>query len=244
MSIQLKARPLQVKKAAADDVSVWLAFLDTPAFRFDELLSPEERGRAERFYFQRDRDRFIARRGILRILLGCYLGVEPECVELSRGEKGKPVIAGAPGGDTLHFNLSHSENMALFAFSSEHEIGVDIEQMRDNVEMAQLVERFFSEKEKEEWRALPESQRKEAFFNGWTRKEAFTKATGEGLTMPLDSFDVSLAPGEPARLLGIEGRANAASAWTMLDLRPAAGFAAALAIEGKIGTFSLRRWAG
>jgi 4'-phosphopantetheinyl transferase len=179
----------------------------------------------------------------LRILLGCYLGVEPERVPISHGENGKPVIAGGTNGEELHFNLSHSGGMAIYAFSGDSEIGVDIEQIRDNVEMTRLVERFFSAREKTEWRDLLESQRTEAFFNGWTRKEAFTKATGEGLSMPLDSFDVSLAPDEPARLLAINGDAGAASGWTMQDLKPASGFAAALTIEGITGAIDIRRWA-
>jgi 4'-phosphopantetheinyl transferase len=120
---------------------------------------------------------------------------------------------------------------------------VDIEQVRDNIEMTELVDRFFSAGEKEAWHSLLESQRKEAFFNAWTRKEAFTKATGAGLAMPLDSFDVSMVPGEPARLLGIDSDEKAAAGWSMQDIKPATGFAAALAMEGKIGTIDLRYWA-
>ncbi len=243
MNIRLTVRRPHEMKTTGDGIDVWLAFLDAPDSRFEGMLSPDERQRAGRFHFQSDRDRFIARRAILRILLGCYLGIEPESVRFSRGEKGKPVITGITNRELLHFNLSHSENMAIYAFSPDHEVGVDIEQMRDNIEMTRLVERFFSDREKEEWRTLPESQRREAFFSGWTRKEAFTKATGDGLTMPLDSFDVSLAPGEPARLLGINGEAEAALKWTMRDLRPAADFAAALAVEGNPCTVNLHRWA-
>jgi len=243
MNIQLKVPELRERKSIRDEVHIWLASLDMPVTKFHGLLAADERERAERFHFKKDRDRFITQRGILRILLGCYLGVEPESVQFSRGEHGKPLIADALNGEALHFNLSHSQNMAIYAFSGDGEIGVDIEQIRDNIEMTQLVDRFFSTREKTAWHSLPETQRREAFFNAWTRKEAFTKATGDGLSMPLDSFDVSIAPGEAARLLGIDSDEKTAAEWSIQDIKPATGFAAALAMEGKIGTIDFRYWA-
>ena len=243
MNIQSRVSLHKEKNSVRDEVHVWLASLDIPVTKFHGLLAADERERAERFHFKKDRDRFIAQRGILRIILGCYLGVEPESVQFTHGENGKPLIADGQNGEGLHFNLSHSENMAIYAFSDHREIGVDIEQIRDNIEMTQLVDRFFSAKEKAAWHSLPESQRKEAFFNAWTRKEAFTKATGAGLAMPLDRFDVSIAPGEAARLLGIDSDEKTAAEWSIQDIKPATGFAAALAMEGKIGTIDFRYWA-
>jgi 4'-phosphopantetheinyl transferase len=131
----------------------------------------------------------------------------------------------------LHFNLSHSNGVALFAFARDYEIGVDIEKVRDIAEMEQIAIGFFSPKEYRFFRELPENMKKEAFFNCWTRKEAFIKAIGAGLSYPLNKFDVSLAPGQPARLMEIEGNSKAISRWCIQELKPTIGFVAAFAIE-------------
>jgi len=138
--------------------------------------------------------------------------------------------------------LSQSDGLALYAFTRDREIGVDIEHIRDISEMEQIAEQFFSARENAVFRTLPKSKKKEAFFNCWTRKEAFIKAIGEGLSWPLDSFDVSLIPGEPARLLKIEGDSKAASRWSIQDLKPAFGFAAAFAVKGRSGRVHCWQW--
>ena len=242
MNIHLKVPHLRDIKLSQDEVHIRLASLDIPISRFRRLLDVDEQKRAERFHFEKDKNRFIVRRGILRILLSYYLGGEPESVLFSYGEKGKPVIADEFNRERLHFSLSHSRGMAIYAFYLDHEVGVDIEQIRDITEMAQLAERFFSASEKTTWRALPESQKKEAFFNCWTRKEAFIKATGDGLSYPLDGFDVSLIPGMPAKLVAIRGDEKAAAPWSIHDIKPASGFAGAFAIRGQISNIDCRRW--
>ncbi len=216
--------------------------MDRPISQYYSLLAANERKRAERFHFEKDRNRFIVRRGILRILLGCYLGVEPSRLLFSYGKNDKPVLADIYDSTEMHFNLSHSEGLAIYAFTGDREIGIDIEQIRDIPDMEQIFERFFSPRENEVFHILPESRRKEAFFNCWTRKEAFIKATGDGLSMPLDKFDVSLVPGEPARLLRIEGDTEEAQRWSMQDLKDASGFAAALAVKGPCGNIRSWQW--
>ncbi len=175
--------------------------------------------------------------------MGGYLGIEPESVRFTYGEKGKPEISPELNKAGIHFNLSSSEDAAIYAFSQGHEVGVDIEQTREIKKMAQLVQRFFSISEKTQFCSLPESQKKAAFFSGWTRKEAFIKATAKGLSFPLTGFDVSLAPGEPAKLIAIKGNADIASQWSIRDLKIAHGFAGALAVKGHVNKINYRQWA-
>ena len=203
----------------------------------------DERIRAERFHFEEHRKCFIIRRGILRTILGYYLGVEPSRLQFCYGKNEKPVLADTFGKGKVHFNLSYSEGLALYAFTRYHEIGVDIEYIRDVSEMEQIVERYFSAREKDVFQALPEGDKKEAFFNCWTRKEAFIKSTGDGLSWPLDRFDVSLVPGEPARLLSIDGDSKAVCRRLIQNLKPAPGFAAAFAVEGRSWEVHYWQWA-
>jgi len=203
----------------------------------------DERMRAERFHFEEHRECFIIRRGILRTILGYYLSVEPSRLQFCYGKNEKTALADTFGKGKVHFNLSHSEGLALYAFTRYREIGVDIEYIRDVPEMKQIVERYFSAREKDVFQVLPERKKKEAFFNCWTRKEAFIKSTGDGLSWPLDRFDVSLVPGEPARLLRIDGDSKAASRWLIQDLKSAPGFAAAFAVEGRSWEVHYWQWA-
>ncbi len=228
-----------------DEIHVWCASLDQPVSQFQRLrqtLSMDERTKAERFHFERDRKRFNAGRGILRTILGWYLGGEPNRLQFCYGKNGKPALADTFGNGGIHFNMSRSVGLALYAFTRDREIGVDIERVRDISEMDQIAERFFSVKENAVFRTLPKSKRKEAFFRCWTRKEAFIKAIGKGLSMPLDKFDVALVPGKPARLIRIEGDSKEASRWTIRELKPAAGFAAAFALEGRSRRLRCWQW--
>lgn len=223
---------------APHEIHVWCASLDQPLSRFQMLsqtLSLDERTKAQRFHFEQDRKHFIIRHGILRTILGCYLSVEASRLQFCYGKNGKPALANIFGKGKIHFNLSYSHGIALFAFAQDHEIGIDIEHVRDISEIDQIAEQFFSVTENAVFSSLPESEKKEAFFNCWTRKEAFIKAIGCGLYLPLEKFDVSVAPGEQARLLRIDGDSKRACRWTIQDLKPTSGFAAAFAVE-------VRRW--
>ena len=191
---------------------------------FEVLLSDDERERAERFRFEHLRRSFILGRGSLRVLLGHRLHVEPEAIHFEYGARGKPRLA-TPA--TLHFNASQSGDFALFAFTSGCELGIDVERTRSMPDLKNIADRFFCREEAAELMALPPEEREAAFFRCWTRKEAYIKAVGDGLAIPLDSFRVSLH--EPARFLHFGKEEAPAQSWTLHNLQLADGFAAALA---------------
>jgi 4'-phosphopantetheinyl transferase len=235
--------PLSPPHPATNEIHIWFAFLDYPIAQLQILshtLSADELLKAERFHFDRDRNRFITTHGILRTILGRYLSVEPSRLQFCCGKHGKPELAGILDNGTVRFSFSRSNTVALYAFTRHHEVGIDVEEIRELDDSDQIAETFFSRSEKKTLFRLSEGEKKEAFFSCWTRKEAFLKAIGEGLYHPLDRFDVSLAPGEPARLISVGGDSIEASQWTIQDLKPAAGFAAAIAVKG-LG-WRLRCW--
>lgn len=214
-----------------EHVHVWRAALDQPAAcvqRLSTTLSADERARAARFYFERDRRRFIVGRGSLRTILGRYLGLQPEQLRFCYSAHGKPYLDLA-----LRFNLAHSHGLALYAITSGREVGVDVEYVHPITGLDRLVERFFSARERTALRALPASQKQEAFFNCWTRKEAYVKAIGDGLACPLDQFDVSLTPGKPARVLSVAGDSRRACRWFIQGVASAPGYVAAVATTGR-----------
>jgi 4'-phosphopantetheinyl transferase len=228
---------------AEGEVHVLLAALDTlPAGALTARLSPEERARAERFHFARDRQRFVGARGLLRGLLGRYLGIEPAALQFAYGPRGKPSLMAEGGPGRLRFNVSHSGGLALLAFAWGRELGVDIEWERPVPEAESIARSHFSPHERAALSRLAPAERSRAFFRCWTRKEAFIKATGDGLSLPLDVFDVTLAPGEPARLLRVRGDEKEAGRWWMEDLEPAPGFAGALAVKGRPSRLACWIW--
>lgn len=206
-------------------VDTYCVDVDAPevdAGRYGAILSAEERNRADRFRFDRHRRRYVARRGILRELIGFYLDCDPAAVAFVRNAYGKPAVA---RGD-LHFNLSHSHGTALYAFCHNVDVGCDIERRDPKFAAEQIPELFFSRDEVHTLRSLPLNEQTEAFFNCWTRKEAYIKAVGHGLSIALDSFDVSLASSEPAALRrGCEG-------WSVQSFEPMLGFQAAVVAQG------------
>lgn len=206
-------------------VDTYCVDVDTPeldADRYGVILSAEERGRAGQFRFERHRRRYVARRGILRELIGSYLDCDPAGVAFVHNAYGKPAVARSD----LRFNLSHSHGMALYAFCRSADVGCDIERRDPKFAAEQIPERFFSPDEVRALRSLPLNEQTEAFFNCWTRKEAYIKAEGHGLSIALDSFDVSLAPSEPAVLRrGCEG-------WSVQSFEPMPGFQAAIVAQG------------
>ena len=226
--------------AAAGEVHVWRARLDqdeATLLRLARLLSADERARARKFYFRRDRDHFVAARGALRTILGRYAATPPELLCFSYNEYGKPALS---GGGPLRFNASHSNGVALYAVTAGREVGVDLEFVRADFAGVEIAESFFSRREVSALRALPPGALTDAFFDCWTRKEAYIKARGEGLSHPLERFTVSLAPGEPAALLCTDDDPREAARWSLVRLPPGEGFRAALAVEGGMPT--VRRW--
>lgn len=215
------------------EVHVWQFCSATQDSGLDgqELLSQDERQRAARFHFSEDRERFIASRGILRTLLGTYLERESASLRFQYWDKGKPWLPKAPD---LHFNVAHSGEIIVWAFARDRRVGIDVEEIRTDFSTQEIAERFFSSSERRALGALASSQRHRAFFQCWTRKEAFLKATGDGLSLPLDQFDVTLAPSQPAQLLQTRPDHKEAERWTMhnLDLHP--NYAAALVVERQV----------
>lgn len=228
---------------AAGEVHVWRVALEWPGDTapLERLLATDERQRAARFHFDRDRRHFVIGRATLRALLGRYLGAPPEGLQLRYNAFGKPELAGATTG-TPAFNLSHAHGLALYAFGIGRALGVDIEYIRHDIEADQIAGHFFSPAERAALAQLPAAERRAAFFRCWTRKEAYIKAHGMGLSLPLDQFDVSLLPGEPARLLATRTDPADAARWSLCALEPGDGWAAALAAEGH--GWRLRCWQG
>lgn len=220
-----------VRSPVAGEVHVWYVDIDGGALSSAaKLLSADEIDRADRFHFERDRRRFMLARAALRRRLGAYLGCPPQDVHFDYGAHGKPVLS-APATPTLRFNVSHAGGRALLGFTCGCEVGVDLERLVEVPDALDLAARFFAPSERAALETVEPGQRSRAFLNGWTRKEAFVKAVGEGLGFPLDRFGVSLSPDEPARLLALED--GDPTAWTLSDLEPEAGYLAAVAVQGR-----------
>jgi 4'-phosphopantetheinyl transferase len=225
-----------------DEVHVWRAYLDQDRLTvqtFLAILSPDERERASKFYFQRDREHFMVARGALRIILSRYVNLSPRQIRFAHNRYGKPSLS-REANDDLRFNISHAHGIAVYAVTRGREVGIDVEWVRKDFASLEIAERFFSPTEVSMLRALPPNLRTVAFFNCWTRKEAYIKARGEGLSQPLDRFTVSLALGAPALLLSTDDDPQEVARWSLRELTLAPEYVAALAIEGH--DWRLRCW--
>ena len=214
----------------ARDVHVWRVSLDVerPALQhLWSILTPDEQARANRFRFSTDRTRFIAARAHLRGVLGLYAHEEPSQLKISYARHGKPYLPHR----RLRFNISHSDRLALIAVADRREVGVDLERLRPRIDHESIAARFFAPAEVARLRAVPESMRHEAFLACWTRKEAYIKAKGGGLSIPLDQFEVSLAPDEPCRLVNVRWDQKEKARWSLIGLTPGAGYVGALCVE-------------
>ena len=226
------------------EAHVWRAGLapDTErAARFLPSLSADERERAERFARAPDRERFILGRGALRSLLGRYLDRDPKQIEFSYGRYGKPALAGSAAG-ALVFNVSHSRDLALFVLVRGRQVGIDLEFLREGVACQRIAARFFSRAEAADLAGVPAADETRAFFNCWTRKEAYLKARGEGILADLDNFTVSLRPEEPAALRHSDRGAGEAARWQLAALDPGPGYVGALCVEGSGWTAGYFDW--
>jgi 4'-phosphopantetheinyl transferase len=229
----LSAWPLKVGSLELEDtqVHVWragLGFDETVLRRLESTLAAEEKNRAKRLVFRSDQDRFVGTRGILRDLLGKYINCSPAKVEFHYDPKGKPVLKDKVVEKSIQFSVSHSASVALLAFAVGRHLGVDVELIRPKIAALEIAERYFSPQEVAELRALPTSHHAQAFFLGWTRKEAYVKAKGEGLHIPLESFSVSLTPDQPERLECADSHR-----WGLRSLCPAPGYVGAVVCEGQ-----------
>lgn len=203
------------------------------------LLSPDERARADRFRSSAARCRFVRCRAALRVLVHAYGGSDdPATVVFAQGPFGKPLLA-AGRGARLHFNMSHTSGMAVFALALPGPVGIDVERIDEMPDRDRLAARCFGESERAQVAALPAPARSVGFFQGWVRKEAFIKATGEGLSRSLYDVEVSLGPGVPARFLRVPGPPGAERAWSLHAFEPAPGYTAAVAAPWPGSTLAL-----
>lgn len=233
---------LPYNNLSPDNIHIWQVSLNQPAERWQSLsalLSPDEIKRAAAFIFERDSRKFIVARTTLRQLLGRYLNIDPQAVKFTYADKGKPSVAAAP---SLQFNVSHSHELALYAFGNTQPLGIDLEHKRQVTDMHGIARGNFSARENVMFNALPDYLKTDAFFNCWTRKEAYIKALGEGLSHPLDTFDVTLAPGEPARLIEVHGYPDEAVQWTLHTFTPQPNYIAALAVRQTNPNLTFHKW--
>ncbi|HET6142480.1 MAG TPA: 4'-phosphopantetheinyl transferase superfamily protein [Candidatus Acidoferrales bacterium] len=226
-----------------EEIHVWHASLiraDDITSHLESLLSSDEKARAHRFHFARDRNRYVVARGLLRELLGAYVQQAPGSLEFCYAQYGKPFLAGENAASGFSFNLSHSGDVVGYAIAKDRNLGIDVEQKRVDAAGDEIAQRYFSAREISDLRTLSTSDEVEGFFNCWTRKEAYLKATGMGLQVALDRFAVSLAPGQPAQFLsGVETK------WQITAHCPAEGYAAAVVYDGAscaIRYFSAENW--
>ena len=221
------SRPARQVALPEDEIHVWRAWLDVDSLERDRLsqyLSAEERARASRFVFEHDREHFLIARGRLRELLGTYLQRAPQSLEFRTGPYGKLSVVDHAD---LRFNLTNSYGLALYAFAMNRELGIDAEKIRPEFATEGIAERYFSAAEQTELGGLPIELRTSAFFLCWTRKEAYVKAHGGGLQIPLDSFDVTLTPGAPEKLISADSER-----WNMRSFEPAQEYVASIIVEG------------
>jgi 4'-phosphopantetheinyl transferase len=236
--------PVKTPELPDNEVHIWRASLEMDSAslqRFERVLAEDERVRSERFIFDRDRNRFIAARGFLRDVLGRYLRRPPQAIDFVYGARGKPAIASSEERLPIQFNLSHAHGLALIGITRKREIGIDVELIRPDFASQEIAKRYFSPKDIDRLNKIPGERRTEAFFLCWTRKEAYIKAKGDGLHIPLDSFDVSLAPGEPAQLFSADESRWRIEAFVP-SIVPEQRYAGAIVAEGKDWTARYFDW--
>ncbi len=241
-------QPLVLPEVWVDpaEVQVWYAWagasdeagtsraIGATARRLEMVLSSEERDRAKRFATAELRHSYVARRGLLRLLLGEYLGADPQALRFGYGGCGKPFLAEPFAASGLRFNLSHSGGLVVLAVSRSRELGVDIERLRPQTDVDQTLRRYFSRRERSAILGCPRPERERLFYTGWTRKEAYLKASGQGLSFSPERVEVSVLPGEAPRLIEVAGCPGEPFRWSLVHLEPSLGYVGALALAGDI----------
>lgn len=235
------AQPVSDLKLETHHVDIWRIALDLEldsVKRFESTLSADEVERAAKFQFPKDRDRYVIAHGFLRDVLSRYLKDESSHFKFSVNSFGRPSLK----GHDLEFNLTHSADFALVAVTTNHKIGVDVERIRSGISAHVIARQYFSKAEVAELEMVPLELRERAFFVGWTRKEAYIKAQGMGLSLGLDSFDVSITPDQPAILRATRPNPEEAIRWTLLSFPVDSRYEAAVAVDGKDLDFRFWDW--
>jgi 4'-phosphopantetheinyl transferase len=230
-----------------NEVHLWIASLVLNSKIIHKLrstLSTDEIERADRFHFQKNRHSFIAGRGILRSILAHYLENKPREIGFIYNTHGKPSIANMPVGAGINFNLSHSHGLAVYAFTGRRRIGIDIERMRSNLSFEKIANRFFTSAEFEKLSALAHDEFIQGFFYLWTQKEAYIKARGKGLSIPLNQFGITISTDKTARINEIGRNRDEECIWSFYTLTPAPGYVGTLAAEGKNPRIKYWTWTG
>ena len=235
MNIEKSAWPTAVPDGmiSSNEVHIWRFYQEETNSQIETLqgiLSPDELARSEKFHFEKDRKKFILTRGILRKLLGSYLGKNPQQIRFNYTSFGKPFLAIDSENNNLSFNLSHSGELVLYAITRNQKIGIDIEQIRDHTDVMAIAKRFFSPAEIGEMEKANEKNRTELFFTYWTRKEAFVKALGKGVSFPMERLDVSLL-NKFSPIIKSTAENNETACLNVQDLLPGDGYLAAIATE-------------
>ena len=227
-------KPAPSRPTIRDELHLWRVELEIHPHQIEPLertLSSTEHERAQRFRFPQHRRRFVVRRGVLRDVLGRYLSVAPERIEFEKNRYGKLSVIGQETPNEIRFNLSHSADLATIALTRGREVGVDIEQIKPERATSQIARRFFASSETKAITALPSDEQTVAFFRCWTRKEAYIKAKGQGLSLPLSSFEVTVAANQPPALQQVSGDSDEILRWTMGTFDPGPSFLGAFVVE-------------
>ncbi len=229
--------PPEMLHLSPNMVHIWVASLRHPASKIStlrQLLTDDERARADRFYFEKDREAYTAARGQLRLLLSRYLHVAPTAPRFTYSKYGKPALVTSYSDATLHFNVSHSGDMAVYGFSWDNELGVDVEYKyrTPTPDFTGICTHFFAPSEQKIFLQHKGEAIRDAFYRCWTRKEAYLKASGEGLSRALDSFHVTLTAHEPAKLTYVKDEPEEIERWTMRHIKIGREYTAALCAEG------------
>lgn len=226
------SRPSDLRK---DEVHVWSVSVTSPPSQIEKLLddlSPDEISQAKRFHFQQDRQRFMWCHALLRLVLSRYLGVDPNELVFRYSPYGKPYLVDIPDRPRLNFNLSHSNMIALFAIAQDREVGIDVERIRRDFPWEETANHFLSREQNEALYDLPKALQCETFFRRWTGKEAYLKARGVGISLPLDQIDTPSVPGRKGNFFRVRGHFQESNDWTLVELTPAIGYVAALVVQG------------
>lgn len=221
---------------APNAVHVWqldLVSREITTKKWEQLLSSEEQARAKRYQVERGRFQYVATRGFLRVVLAHYLLADARSLVLRKSKNDKPELGPPHSSHGLEFNVSHSGDMVLLAFSARRPVGIDVERLRTDLDVLSIARRFFSFYEQEKLQAVEHRDRVAAYFRCWTRKEAFIKANGSGLSLPLDQFDVSITPGDTDALIATRPNSAEAQQWLLRDIPVRPGYAAALCAAGR-----------